>query len=181
MLAGLLSFGQPVGGLIQIAYTVPDLKPAMADYSRLLSAGPWFVLRDFAGIDPIYRGAPSTALCDIALGFVGHIQIELVQPQDDRPSVYKEAIERAGFGFHHFGVATADMAAARKDHLARGYEEAFSARTPDGGSVIHFDTMGAMSGMIELIHAGEGLNAMFGAMHEASVNWDGSDPVRSFG
>jgi hypothetical protein len=43
------------------------------------------------------------------MGFAGHMQIELIQPLDDHPSVYRETIEARGHGFHHFGIACADV------------------------------------------------------------------------
>ena len=176
-----LSFGQPFGGLIQLGFTVADLDQGMAEFTASMKAGPWFLLRDFAGVDPVYRGSPALARSDIALGFAGHIQIELIQQTDEQPSVYQETIRERGFGFHHFGIAARDLEAAKRENLAKGYEIAFTAAVPSGGRVIYFDTKGALPGMIELIEADAALDGMFGAMHAASVGWDGSDPVRHIG
>jgi hypothetical protein len=181
MLGAELSFGQPTGGLIQLGYTVPDLAHAMKTFTATMGAGPWFVLRNFAGVDPLYRGEASHAVSDIALGFAGHLQIELIQPKDDHPSVFREKILERGHGFHHFGIAAADLDALKVEHLARGYDIAFTAAVPTGGRVIYFDTHGEMPGMLELIEADAALNAMFGAMHAASEGWDGTEPVRGLG
>lgn len=180
-IAKTLSFGQPVGGLIQLGFVVEDLAAAMAEFTERMSAGPWFVIRNFAGVNPVYRGSPALALCDIALGFSGHMQIELIQQMDEHPSVYREKPPETRFGFHHFGIAARDFDAAADSYRKAGHQEAFTAAVPSGGRVVYFDPGGAMPGMIELIEADDGLDQMFGAIYQASVGWDGSDPVREAG
>ena len=48
------SFGQPDGGIAQIAYKVDDLESAMADFGKRLGVGPWFVLGPFTPPDALY-------------------------------------------------------------------------------------------------------------------------------
>lgn len=173
-----LAFGQPDDGIIQLGYVVPDLAEAMSRWTRQLRAGPWFTLERIAGENPVYRGAPTTALCDIALGFAGHMQIELIQPCDREPSVYREMLDRTGYGFHHFGVAAVDIDREAARLAAEGYDLAFTAAVPSGGRVAYFDTRGALPGMIELLEADPPLETLFGAMYSAATQWDGADPVR---
>ena len=173
-----LSFGQPDDGIIQIGYVVPELREAMRHWTDQLRVGPWFVVENFAGEDPTYRGVPAEARCDIALGFAGHMQIELICQRDDKPSVYREMVAERGYGFHHFGVAAGDFEAEARRLRAKGYVTAFTARVPSGGRVAYFDTRGAMPGMIELIEADAGLDAMFGDMYRQSLGWAGEDPIR---
>jgi len=116
----LLDFGQPAEGIIQIAYVVDDLDEAMRHYVEELSVGPWFVLRDWTPDDASYRGAPSQAPMHLAMAYNGHIQLELIQPTDDSPSVYREVLGTTGPGFHHFGVACEDYDATLARYLDRG-------------------------------------------------------------
>lgn len=174
----LLAFGQPDDGIIQMAYTVPDLDAAMHAFTANLNAGPWFVFRRLAGPDPRYRGEKSLAGNDIALGFAGHMQIELIQPLDDRPSVYQETIATRGYGFHHFGVAARDFDRACEAQRAKGYELVFTDAVEGVSRVAYFDTQGVLPGMLELIDATPALEESFNAMRIASVNWDGSHMVR---
>ena len=74
---------------------VADIRAAIAYWIRDCKVGPWFLLDHFTGEHPVYRGAPSQADVAIAMAFAGHMQIELIQPNDDHPSVYRETIERA--------------------------------------------------------------------------------------
>jgi hypothetical protein len=175
-----LDFGQPETGIIQIAYVVADIEGAMAQWTRDLRVGPWFLLDRFEGVEAVYRGGPSLGAVTLAMSFAGHMQIELLQPLDDHPSVYRETIEQQGHGFHHYGVGSRDFVGDIAKYEAQGYEVAFRAGVPTGGSVGYMDTKGALPGFIEVIELGEGMETAFTAFYAASLSWDGSDPVRPF-
>ena len=102
---GLVGFGQPDDGVIQMAYVVADIRASINHWVTQLNVGPWFLLDHFTGTDPKYRGRDSTADVSLAMSFAGHMNIELIQPNNDAPSVYREWIERRGYGFHHWGRA----------------------------------------------------------------------------
>ncbi|MBI5090643.1 MAG: VOC family protein [Actinobacteria bacterium] len=174
-------FGQPDDGVIQMAYIVPDIDEAMRAWSDNLKVGPWFLLDSFTGVDPVYRGNPSQADVKLAMGFAGHMQIELIQPKDEHPSVYREVRDTRGWGFHHYGRATRTFEADLQHYEAKGYELAFLCGVPTGGSVGYLDTKGELPGMLELIEVGPAMEPLFTKFYLASVGWDGSDPVRPFG
>src|SRR5215467_13852039 len=159
---GQVGFGQPDNGVIQMAYIVADLKAAIAQWTSKLRVGPWFVLDNFTGVDPVYRGKPSRADVSIAMSFAGHMNIELIQPNDNHPSVYRELIERSGYGFHHSGVATADFKADVARFGQMGMECAFRCGVPTGGEVAYFDAGGAVPGFVELIETSPGMDRVFG-------------------
>ncbi len=175
-----LDFGQPELGIFQMAYVVEDVHVAMAQWTQDLRVGPWFLLDRFTGDDPIYRGAPSQTTVSIAMAFAGHMQIELIQPLDDHPSVYRETIDERGYGFHHYGTGSRDFEGDIARFEAQGYELAFRAGVPTGGSVGYMDTKGALPGFVELIELGDVMEQVFTGFYAASLGWDGSDPVRPF-
>ncbi len=175
-----LDFGQPERGIIQMAYVVRDIQAAMAQWTLDLRVGPWFLLDRFTGDDPTYRGVPSRAAVTLAMAFAGHMQIELLQPLDDQPSVYSETIAQQGYGFHHYGVGSRDFDGDIARYQERGYEVAFRAGVPTGGSVGYMDTKGAMPGFVELIELGDVMESTFARFYGASLGWDGTDPIRSF-
>jgi glyoxalase/bleomycin resistance protein/dioxygenase superfamily protein len=177
----LLGFGQPIGGIMQIAYVVPDIQAAMARWTADLGVGPWFLLDRFTGDDPIYRGEPCLAGVALAMGFSGHMQYELIEPTDDHPSVYKEHIDAKGYGFHHYGLASVDYAIDKARYLAAGYELAFECGVPTGGTVGYLDTNGVLPGYLEVIEVGDVMDEVFTRFWQASIGWDGADPVRPFG
>jgi hypothetical protein len=177
---GQVGFGQPDNGVIQMAYVVADLDAAIQEWTTKLRVGPWFVLEHFTGVDPVYRGQPSRADVRLAMSFAGHMNMELIQPNNDAPSVYREVIERRGYGFHHWGVATWSFDAAVAQYERGGYPLAFRAAVPSGGRVGYMDTTGVLPGFTELIELGGDFEQVFGRFYRASIDWDGKDPVRSF-
>jgi hypothetical protein len=177
----LLGFGQPMGGIMQTAFVVDDIRAAIDHFIRDCGAGPFFLLDHFWAADQVYRGEPSRADVAIAMGFAGNMQIELIQPLDDHPSVYRETAQTRGYGFHHFGIACTDVEAELPGYLARGYEVAFSADVPTGGRVAYLEHgHAAAPGFVELIPATPGMDAHFTAFWKASQDWDGTDPIRPF-
>ncbi len=176
----LLSFGQPANGVMQMAYVVKDIRRAMQEWIDHLHVGPWFLLDHFSGERPVYRGGPSKTDVAIAMSFAGHMNIELIQPNDNHPSVYKEFIDTRGYGFHHWGVASADVDADIARYEAMGMEVAFRAGVPTGGDVAYMDTHGRMPGFVELIQTNPLMERAFGRFYGAALTWDGSDPIRPF-
>lgn len=176
----LVNFGQPDNGVIQMAYVVEDIRQAMEQWVSRLRVGPWFLLDHFTGVDPVYRGQASKCDVALAMSFAGHMNIELIQENTKAASVYRETIEKRGYGFHHWGVATNHFDRDLAQYHAAGYETGFLAGVPTGGRVAYMDTTAHLPGMIELIEIGAGFEAAFGGFYRATIAWDGKDPVRSF-
>ena len=118
---GLVGFGQPDDGIIQMCYVVPDIRAAMSLW-----------------------------------------------------------IDKRGYGFHHWGRATANFDRDVARYQAQGHELAFIAGVPSGGSVAYMDTTAQLPGYVELIELAAGFEATFSKFYRASIGWDGADPVRSF-
>lgn len=177
---GKVGFGQPDAGIIQTSYVVADINRAIEDWISRLRVGPWFVLERFTGNDPVYRGKPSNAEIVIAMSFAGHMNIELIQPLNDAPSVYREVIDTRGYGFHHWGVASWNFDQDVAAYRAQGHELAFLAGVPSGGRVGYMDTTAILPGFTELIELGGSFEEVFGRFYCAASDWDGRDPVRSF-
>ena len=174
-------FGQPYGGVMQTAFVVEDIRESIAHFITNCHSGPFFLLDSFGDESHVYRGAVSQTKVTIAMGFVGSMQIELIQPLDHHPSIYRETIARRGYGFHHFGIGFEDCEAELPAYLARGYEVAFTAPVPTGGSVYYLDNgKGAAEGFLELIPANPAMDAHFTGYWQAAQDWDGKDPIRPF-
>jgi hypothetical protein len=176
---GLVGFGQPDDGIIQMAYVVADIRSAIDAWVAKLGVGPWFLLDHFGGINPRYRGRESKVDVALAMSFAGHMNIELIQLNNREPSVYLEWIERHGYGFHHWGRATWHFDQEVERYRAAGYELAFVAAMPAGGRVGYMDTTSDLPGYVELIELGGGFEPVFSKFYRASIGWDGKDPIRS--
>lgn len=172
------NFGQPTNGIIQVAYTVADIARAMTDFTRRLNIGPWFLIEHFPARDMRYRDAPTDLDITLAMGFSGQMIFELIQQHNDVPSVYRDVIDKRGFGFHHWGVGTTNFDQDVKRYVGMGYETAFSAITPVGDRVAYMDATADLPGMVELIEMGDVTEKLFTGFYQASIGWDGNDPVR---
>jgi hypothetical protein len=177
---GLVGFGQPDDGVVQMAYVVADIRATINHWVQQLKVGPWFLLEHFTGDNPQYRGRESKADVALAMSFAGHMNVELIQPNNDAPSVYREWIERHGYGFHHWGKATWQFDQEVASYRAAGHELAFLAHVPTGGRVAYMDTTALLPGYVELIELGGGFEPAFSKFYRASIGWDGQNPIRSF-
>lgn len=175
-----MDFGQPADGIFQTAFVVPDLRAAIDRYVNDARVGPWFLLDRLDSSEGTYRGGPSRSAITLAMAFSGGLQIELIQPLDDEPSVYKELIDERGHGFHHYGKVVTSLAEEVERLRARGHEEVFRMPVPTGGDVVYFDTRGELPGFLEVFEGTPGMEATFTRFHLASVGWTGEDPVRAF-
>jgi hypothetical protein len=175
-----LNFGQPHPGVFQMAYVVEDIDASMRRWIEYLNVGPWFLLESFTGERPTYRGEPSEAEVALSMAFAGHMLVELIQLKDEQPSVWREGVERLGYGFHHFGVGTRDYDAEIARHASDGHELAFECAVPTGGRVGYVDTTGKLPGYLEVIEMDAPTEATFTRFYATSLAWDGADPIRPF-
>jgi hypothetical protein len=175
-----LKFGQPETGIFQMAYVVEDIQASMRHWVEQMNVGPWFLLDHFTGERATYRGEPYDADVALSMAFAGHMLVELIQPNDDRPSVYREAIDARGYGFHHFGIATRDYDGELARHLEQGHALAYQAWVPTGGRVGYVDTTAELPGYLELIEMDAQTEEAFTRFYATSLTWDGADPVRPF-
>jgi hypothetical protein len=171
------SFGQPMGGICQVAYVVEDLHQGMRDFSEKFDMGPWFYSDEYKLQTAKYRGKPTDMKMGLALAFSGHMCFELITP-DDKPSVYRDVIDVRGYGYHHLGYATVTFDKDVERYSKMGYELAFEGSTPRGIRFAYFDTTRDMPGMLELIEFNETQNKFLKLMQDASINWDGKEPAR---
>ena len=174
----VLDFGQTIGGVFQTAFIVEDLKTAMDEFTKKLNVGPWFVAGPFVPPRGVYRGEPTDMRVEIAVGHAGHMQYELIQQHDDKPSVFMEVAKSRGYGFHHFGKLTTDLEGDVARFQAQGFELAFSDFSPRGAEIRYIDTLSVLPGMTELVEYSPAIEAIYTEYYRASVGWDGTDPIR---
>jgi len=171
------------GGARQVGFVVHDIERAMAHWSRVLGVGPWFYKEAVGTTEFRYYGKPS-ALPDlsIALANSGDLQIELIQQRNDAPSLYLDSLARSGEGAQHIAYWTED----RFDELAAqlsaaGYVEGHGGQMGQRGRFAYYVHPDLPSGMIELSELTGGKGDYFRRIAEASLGWDGSDPIRRMG
>lgn len=75
----------------QIGFVTRDLEGALKNWLQI-GVGPWFVLRDQVQTGR-YRGNETTTTLSLALANSGDLQFEVIQPEDDTPSVFTEFLQ----------------------------------------------------------------------------------------
>lgn len=176
----ILPFGPRLGEVMQVAYVVPDLAAAMAHWHERLGVGPFFHFPRFPLLDAHYRGEPCELNVDIGLAYSGGMCFELIQQNDNSPSVYREVVEAKGYGFHHWAVSTRNFDGLIADYASKGDALALYGVAAVGARAAYIDTMATLGGMIELIELKPEVELLFSAIRDASKDWDGEDPVRAF-
>jgi len=105
-----------LGEIMQMAYVPDDFDAAVEHWTKRMGVGPFFLLEDIHLDGMTYKGAPTEARFDLALAYWGEIQIELIRPRDDHPSIYTGEYADVGAGsfggLHHVCILVDDIADA---------------------------------------------------------------------
>jgi hypothetical protein len=169
-------FHHPVS---QLGFVVTDLEAAMTHWIEELNVGPFFHAPLIDPEDFHHRGAHRPAPFAAALANTGAMQIELVQPLDDAPSQWREFLASGREGLQHVGYWTEDFDTEFDRAVEAGYRVAHSGVLA-GGRFVYFDTHYTAGCAIELSEQSPAKRAVFGAIRDAAVDWDGTDPVRAY-
>lgn len=175
----MLPFGQPLGGVMQVAYVVEDIHQAMRHWSGALGIGPFFLFEHFPLLDARYRGAPTEFDVTLGLAYSGTMCFELIQQNNDVPSVYRDIVDKRGYGFHHWARSTRDFDGDVKRYQAMGAALALYGVAAVGARAAYMDTSDTLGGMVELIEITPQVEALFATLRQAAVDWDGENPVRT--
>lgn len=167
----------------QVGYVVRDIERAMAHWVAL-GVGPWFYKACIETTEFRYMGRDSALpQLSIALANSGDLQLELIQPRDDAPSLYRDTLARNGEVAQHTAYWTADRFDAHCAHLlSLGYVEGHAGRMgANRGRFAYFTHPGLPSAMLEISESTGGKAEYFAQIREASIGWDGRDPIRRVG
>ena len=97
------------GEIRQVAYLVPDIEAAMDHWSRVLGVGPWYYNPKVPIRNYHYRGQRYEPHNSVALANAGGLQIELLQPRNDVPSMYRDFMQAGHRGVQHVAYWTEDF------------------------------------------------------------------------
>lgn len=167
--------------IIQTAFVVPDIRAAIGMWAKDLGVGPWFLVESITGDDPEYRGQSTDATFTLATAFAGDMQIELIEMDDERPSVFREWVDKRGYGLHHLAIGSEDVEADVRKYQGKGYERVFSCGSPLGGRIAFMSAGVDKPAMVEIIPMTEAVVEFHKMSREACESWDGVDPIRALG
>jgi catechol 2,3-dioxygenase-like lactoylglutathione lyase family enzyme len=164
------------GVVRQNGYVVRDLDAAVAEWVAL-GVGP------FVTIAPMeqtveFRGRTCTPTLTVAFANSGDLQIELIHQTGDDPSPYREFLDAGNEGFHHLAWWTGDFDAARAALIAAGHQIVLEG---DGGGTaryLYVEAPGHAATMLEIMELNDMTRFLVDHVRTASLDWDGTDPVR---
>lgn len=167
-------FGGRAETVIQAGHVVEDLDVAMATFTRVLGAGPWYRFRVSQPREgSLYRGCEVTHDLSIALAFHGTMMLELIQQHDEQPSVFRDGVAQRGYGLHHWGIGTRRFDERLAGELAQGKEMLYTARTGRGARIAYFEGPTPLHAMVEFIEITETSERFYAGIAAAGRDWNG--------
>ena len=169
----MISLGPPV----QIAYAVSDIFRGVDKWIKDFGAGPFFIAEHIPIKNVIYRGHPSELDITVAYGQWGEIMIELVQDNGEGPSIIRDLYPPQKSGLHHLAYFVNDMDLVSAKLVEEGDVLAMSGQAGENRFQF-FDAISEMGHFLEIYEPIESLKFLYERVRSASINWDGSDPLR---
>lgn len=165
-----------LGPIRQLGYVVENLDHAVQAWSATLGIGPWTIIRNIP-LHSIYCGRSSRPLIDIALGYRGEMQIELIKQNNHAPSPYRPFIERGQYGLHHTAYVSEQIDEDVQQLQQAGLALVCDINMPTGGRYVYFQSpVPGERTFIELLEATPAMQQMFEQGIAAAAAWDGRTP-----
>ncbi len=164
------------GAVRQNGYVVTDLDRAI-DAWLALGVGPW------STIGPLeqamtYRGEAAIPTITIAFANSGDLQIELIHPSGEAPSIYQEFLDSGREGFHHLAWWTEDYPAVEAAAVEAGWD-LVTVGNPTGPTRFFYAELASVhSTVIEVMELNELTRGLGDHVRASAEGWDGTDPVR---
>ncbi|GAA4248213.1 MULTISPECIES: VOC family protein [Azospirillum] len=168
------------GQIRQAGYVVDDIEAAMDYWSRTLGIGPWFYNERVPIKNYSYRGERYEVHNSVALANSGPLQMELIQTRNDAPSMYRDFLKAGRTGLQHVAYWTENYDADLERLTGQGFKPVMSGEVGEKGRFVYFDTEYHPGTVIELSEVAGPKGKMFDLIRNASLDWDGRDPVRPF-
>lgn len=167
------------GPISQAGYVVRDINQSIEHWATELGIGPFFRLDHARPDNYRYAGALQERGPDltIALAYSGDLQIELIQQNDDAPSLYKEFLAEVGGGLHHWCFFTNSYSADYQRSIDRGLQIGHEGSFGDDTRFVYFRTDPHVGTMSELAELSPATLDLFEALRVAARDWDGKNSL----
>jgi hypothetical protein len=167
------------GPIRQIGYVVADLDGAIQSWIQL-GVGPWFVMRGLP-MRALYRGEPCETTLSLALSNSAELQLELIQQEDDTPSIFTEFLAANGPGYHQLAYWTEDFNATMTAVEDAGWPVIWSGGEGFGVRFAYVEPPNSPATIVEISELTDATVASSTYIRDAAASWDGSDPIRELG
>ncbi len=161
-----------LGAPVQIAYAVDDVVAAAQRWVAR-GVGPFFVIEHIELRNVRVRGEPATFDHSSAYSQWGPLMVELICQHDGAADPIV-----GGSGVHHIAHFVDDFATAAASLSAQHAQEALYAETSAGMPFAFYDARDERGHLIEIYERTERLGRFYEMVRDASVGWNGADPIR---
>ena len=155
--------------VFQLGYVFPDISKPIDHYVSKMGSPGFLRLPDVAVVDQTYLGEPLECRQNIAFGFVGIMNVELIEPISGVSS-YSEFLERnPDGGLHHVGCKVYDFDKAIADMEGAGCPVIQTGRFGDATRFAYCDTRAALGHFTEILYFDSATQALFEAIRNGQV------------
>jgi hypothetical protein len=146
--------------VFQIGYVVPDLHAAIGFFKQTLGVRDFLVWENLVLEQQTYKGNPADNVQSIAFGYLGDMQVELIQPLSGESTYSAYLRQNPQGGVQHLGILVDDFDAAVTAMTERGFKVVQSG-CHGATRLAYFDTGAAGGALTEIITIAPGELAMF--------------------
>ncbi len=145
--------------ITQIAFVTRDVEASAKRWAALLGieVPKSSTTRPGSEVHMVYQGKPSNSKAKLAFLKAGQVTVELIQPLGPNTS-WMKFLNEHGEGVHHIAFNVENLARAKDELKAQGYDEIHSGRwdgddAASNGTYVYFDSTKDLGLMIELLKA----------------------------
>lgn len=154
--------GIAAGPIFQVAWVVDDIAAATKEFTDCYGVAEWLRIPGvrFGPESCTYRGKPADYTIDVALGYAGGQQLELIAPVAGE-NLYTEMLRTSGPGLHHVAWVPEDYDAALAAAEAAGREILQQGAFEGVGMEFAYLGGGPFGSYVELMRLSPEMRAMF--------------------
>ena len=142
-------------GLCQVGFIVKDIEASARKYAETfgLPQPPIIQTPGFEKAKTTVAGTPSEATAKLAFFRMGQLTIELIEP-DEKPSVWRDFLDKNGEGVHHIAFHVDDTNATENALAKYGIKtEQQGLYTDASGMYTYVDSTAQLGVMVELLES----------------------------
>ncbi len=140
-------------GLAQWCVVTPDFEATMSRLQSQFGAVGFLVFEPAPLFEVTFRGEPINQRADIAFGYIGDVNVEVVHPRDDGdPDLLGEFLEEhPEGGFHHVGFQVPEYDIGYAEMESKFGPAVQEGKSGIGGDWAHFDTRATTGTYTEIL------------------------------
>jgi len=163
-------------GMFQLGYVFADISGPLDHYVQIMGSSSFVQLKDARLLDQTYCGCPLEIRQNIAFGFVGSLNVELIEPLEGVSCYSTFLAAHPNGGLHHFGCKVSDFDRATGDLEMSGFGMAQAGRFGSGTRFAYFDTRVALGHYLDVLFFDQATETLFNDLKKgrgfgATVKW----------